>query len=93
MSDKRFDQIDDVLKEIRADVKDIKTTQASQGINIAVNTTSLGEHMRRTTNLEERVDPLEKSHVLFIAGMKIFGAVAGAGTLIITLLKVFRVIK
>ncbi len=34
-------------------------------VQLGVNTEVLAEHQRRSTNLEERVKPLESSHVFF----------------------------
>lgn len=56
-------------------------------VTLALNTQSLIEHTRRTANLEDRVEPLEKSHMLFVAMAKICIALAGAAGLIELALK------
>jgi len=72
---KKLDIINDKLGEVN--------------VTLAVNTASLIEHTRRTANLEDRVDPLEKGHAMFIGAMKLCGAIAAFATVVEVCLKLF----
>lgn len=49
----------EVLLEVRQDVKDVKDSVLKVTVQQAVDHTILKDHERRSTNLEERVKPLE----------------------------------
>ena len=51
--------MDDDIKYIRDKLDDVETAQSTMNETLAVNTTLLGEHIRRTNDLEDRVDPIE----------------------------------
>lgn len=53
------------VKEIKAEVKETKQIQGYQAEELAVYNSHLQEHIARTKQLEERMQPVE-SHVLFI---------------------------
>ena len=59
--------MDDLLKEMRADIKeikqDVKTLTVGQGVDHEI----LKEHERRSTNLEARVKPLEDGYKIVVA--------------------------
>lgn len=52
--------LQDLIKEIRDEVKQIRETQLEQGFDIRENKDNLVEHMRRTELLENRVQNLEE---------------------------------
>lgn len=76
------DEFDNINKKL--DIIDEKLGKVD--VTLAVNTQSLIEHTRRTKNLEDRVEPIEK-HVLMInAFAKICaGLVATAGFVLVVL--------
>lgn len=57
MSDMKL--IHDLLKEVRDDVKEIKTEQVKQGVNIDINTKDLTEHKLGVQQCQKRLDILE----------------------------------
>jgi len=54
---------DDILKEIKADVKEVKIQVLELVRQGAVANTTLIEHERRSTNLETRVKPIEDTPI------------------------------
>lgn len=73
----------DKLDRIMEDITEIKVTMAE-------NTVSLKDHMRRTENIEKRVEPLEKSQAMWAGINKlivVLGAIAGLGTALYGLLR------
>ena len=47
------------------DIKDVQKTQTAMSKTLTENTVILGEHVRRTSMLEDRVEPLY-DHVMFM---------------------------
>lgn len=60
---------DQKLDKIQEDVTDIKITMAR-------NTASLEEHMRRTSILESKVEPLEAHRQMMVGAIKLIGLAA-----------------
>lgn len=73
---------DDRLDKIDRRLEDMHTT-------LVRNTTTVEEHERRSTNLEERVVPLEKQAVIFSVVGQIFIALLSSG-LVYQLIKLVR---
>ena len=59
-------RIENKLDDIKDDINEIKIT-------LSENTISLVEHMRRTKQLEERVEPIERRHIELMGSIKVFG--------------------
>lgn len=71
MDEVRFDNIDKKLDRISERINSIDVTLGYQH-------ESLKEHIRRTTQLEDRVTPMEK-HVIMVSGAaKLLGMIVGA---------------
>jgi Na+/phosphate symporter len=77
--EKLHDKVDDIQKNI----SEINVTLAKQAV-------SLEEHIRRTKNLEDRVEPIE-THVKGVAGIiKFFSILATIATIAEVLSVFFR---
>lgn len=64
MSDERFDRLDEKLEKVVDRLNSIDVT-------LTRNTVSLEEHVKRTTQLENRVQPIEEQY-LYMIGVKKF---------------------
>lgn len=78
-----MDDFKSSIDELKADVKEL----VKQG---AVNTQILIEHERRSTNLETRLDPIEKDWVFRSKLTHIALSSSGLIGLLFTLFKVFK---
>lgn len=79
------------IDEIKADVKEVKAQVVELVAESRVHNHILNEHHKRSTSLENRMEPIE-DHVKFInKAIKVFGAIcAGSGliTVVLQLLKI-----
>lgn len=78
------------FKAMHADIKEIKTHTIELLKQVAVNTTVLIEHERRSTQLENRVDPLEKDYTF---RHRLFTLVLGSGGVLAIGTAIFRMIS
>ena len=87
-TDEKFDRIDSKLDDIRDKASDVKVAVAKIEEILVAQHATLVDHTTRSTNLEERIVPLERQAVIFGALGKISLAVLGSG-LIFELVKFF----
>lgn len=81
--------MDDLIKEVRSDVKEIRQQLVEMIKHQAVMNQSLIEHERRSTNLETRMIPLEKDYTF---RSKLFTLLTSGG-LVAIVLKIVSVIR
>lgn len=65
----------DFQTKVLQDLDTIKDRQTEHTVQLALNTAVLTEHHRRTTLLEERVKPLEDSHIFVHKLLKGFAGI------------------
>lgn len=77
--------MDDHLAEIKADVKEIKGLVIQLVAQGAVHNEILSTHEKRSTNLEDRFEPIEKDYIfksrLFTSILSTLGVVATLATI------------
>lgn len=78
-------RLEDKIDKIVDNISDINITLAKQS-------TILDEHVRRSTNLEDRVEPLEKHMHMIQGAIKVIGLVAIFAAIIEGILKITGVV-
>lgn len=80
------------IDEIKSDVKEIKNQVIELVAETRVHNHILNEHHKRSTNLENRLEPVE-DHVKFInKSIKVFGTICAASGLITIILQLLRIL-
>ena len=72
-----FGSINQSLSNINTTMARMQETANKMEITLQVNTNSLKEHMRRTENLEKRIEPIERAYWKLIGGFIVASTAGG----------------